>query len=143
MKKLLSLTMLVSLVQLFACDDDVNPKSKELRLLTAAPWSHASVTHATDGDLSDQYKNFVISFSEKAGDGFDGTYIISNGGYAFPENSGTWKFNDDLDEIILDSGKGMQFDVEENTLHLDFSVAHPGGRVGGLSGHFIFDLKPL
>jgi hypothetical protein len=144
MKKLLTLTMLIVLAQMFACDDDnVNPKSQDVKLITATTWSHASVTHSTDGDLSDQYENFVISFTRKAENGFEGIFIISNGGYAFPENTGKWKFHDDFDKIIFDSGRQIQYDVEANTLHLDFNVAPPGGRANGLSGHFVFDLKPL
>ena len=143
MKKLLTLTMLIALAQMIACDDNVSPKSQDARLITATTWSHASVTHTTDGDLSDQYQNFAISFSKKAENGYEGTFIISNGGYAFPENTGKWKFHDDWDKIIFDSGRQIEYDVEENTLHLDFNVASPGGRVNGLSGHFVFDLKPL
>jgi hypothetical protein len=144
MKKILTLTMLMALAQMFACDDDnVNPKSQDVQLITATPWSHASVIHASDGDLSDQYENFAISFSKKSENGYEGTYIISNGGYAFPENTGLWKFHDDLDRIVFDSGRQIQYDVDENTLHLDFTVSAPGGRTNGLSGHFVFDLKPL
>ena len=131
-------------MQMFACDDDnVNPKSQDVQLITATPWSHALVTHSTDGDLSDQYENFVISFSKKSEDGYEGTYIISNGGHAFPENTGKWKFHDDLDRIVFDSGRQIQYDVSEDTLHLDFTVSAPGGRTNGLTGHFVFDLKPL
>ena len=136
--------MLIGLVQMFGCDDDnASPKSQDVQLITATPWSHASVMNSTDGDLSDQYKNFVISFTKKPENGFEGTYIISNGGYAFPENTGKWKFHDDLDRIVFDSGRQIQYDVDKETLHFDFTVSASGGRVDGLSGHFIFDLKPL
>ena len=124
-------------------DDDANPKSQELRLLTASPWSHALVTHPTDGDLSDQYETFAISFSKNVEDGYDGTFIISNGGYAFPENTGKWRFNDSFDQIILDSGRELNYQLDESTLQLDFNVDAPGGRISGLSGHFVFDLTPL
>ena len=137
--------MLIGLAQMFACDDDnVSPRSQDVRSITATPWSHASVIHSTDGDLSDQYENFVMSFTKKAEGGFEGTYIISNGGYAFPENTGKWKFHDDLDRIVFDSGRQIQYDINGDVLHLDFTVPQPpGGRVSGLSGHFTFDLKPL
>jgi hypothetical protein len=143
MKKILTLTILIGLAQMFACDDDMNPKSQDVQLITATPWSHASVIHSTDGDLSDQYKNFAISFSKKSEDGYEGSYIISNGGYAFPENTGKWKFHEDLDRIVFDSGRQIQYDINDDILHLDFTVSAPGGRTNGLSGHFIFDLKPL
>jgi len=145
MKNPMTLTLLALVSLLVSCnnDDNVNPKSQEIVLIAATPWSHAEVVHATDGDLSDQYKNFAISFTKKAEDGYDGTFLISNGGYAFPENTGKWKFNDELNAIILDSGREIQYDVKEDALHLDFTVAAPGGRINGLSGHFVFDLKPL
>jgi len=144
MKNILTLTILAVYFLVASCDDDdANAKSKELRLLTATPWSHAVVNHATDGDLSDQYETFAISFSKNVENGYDGTFIISNGGYAFPENTGRWKFDEQLDLIIFDSGREIQFQVNENTLHLELSVDNPGGRTNGLSGHFTFDLKPL
>lgn len=144
MKKILTLTILTVMFHLVGCDDDeANSKSQDLRLLTSATWSHAEVKHATDGDLSQQYENFAISFSKNADAGYDGTFIVSNGGYAFPENTGKWKFSDDLKQIIFDSGRELQYQVNENSLHLDFSVPVPGGRTNGLSGQFVFDLKPL
>ncbi|HMG92391.1 MAG TPA: hypothetical protein VK589_20175 [Chryseolinea sp.] len=146
MKNILTLTLLALMFQLAGCnsDDDANPKSQNAQLLTATPWSHAVVTHTTDGDLSDQYENFAISFIRKAENGYEGTFIISNGGYAFPENTGKWKFHDDnLGKIVFDSGRQIQYDVHAETLHLDFNVAAPGGRTNGLSGHFVFDLIPL
>jgi len=135
--------MVVVLLVAGCDDDDGNAKSQNMKFLTGATWSHAEVQHATDGDLSDQYENFAISFTSDGGDGFDGTFIIANGGYAFPENAGKWKLNDQLDRIIFDSGRQIQFDVVENSLHLEVNVDAPGGRTNGLSGHFVFDLKPL
>jgi len=136
--------MLAIVSLLVSCDDDsANFKSQDLRFLTATPWSHAVVRHATDGDLSDQYETFAISFSKNVENGYDGTFVISNGGYAFSENTGKWKFNDDLNKIIFDSGREIQYEVDQSTLHLDLNVDAPGGRVNGLSGHFVFDLKPL
>ena len=56
---------------------------------------------------------------------------------------GKWKFNEHLDIIIFDSGREISYQVDESTLHLDLNVDTPGGRTNGLSGHFVFDLKPL
>lgn len=129
---------------LISCnDEETNTKFQDVKFLTGSTWSHADVQHATDGDLSGQYENFAISFTKNTADGYEGTFIIANGGYAFPENTGKWKLNDDLDKIIFDSGRELQYDVEQTTLHLEFTVDAPGGRVSGLSGQFIFDLKPL
>ena len=143
MKHILKLSALILLLAT-ACKDDDEPSAKDVKLnmLTVSPWAHAQVTHA-DGDLSSQYTEFVISFSKNSSNGYDGMYVISNGGYAFTEDGGHWKFNANLDQIILDSGKVMDFVLEENHLQLDFNVANPGGRIEGVSGHFVFDLQPL
>jgi hypothetical protein len=141
MKNILKITILLALIQLGACSDDKDSgQDAQTKMLTAEPWSHAQVTHS-DGDLSAQYEDFVIVFTSNSANGFDGTFIVSNGGYAFAETSGQWKFDDS--KIILDSGKEMEFELTENSLQLDFTVAPSGGRVAGVSGHFTFDLRPL
>lgn len=143
MKYLVRITLLLALIQLGACDDDKGgEQSAQTKMLTAEPWAHPQVTHS-DGDLSSQYANFVIVFTSHASDGFNGTYLISNGGYAFTETSGKWKFNNDKSKIVLDSGKEMDFVLDEEHLELDFVVPAPGGKVAGLSGHFAFSLQPL
>lgn len=145
MKNILKLSALLILFNLAACKDDENDLSlhdKNVNMITSTSWGDATVTHA-DGDLSDQYEDFVMAFTKNSSTGFDGTYVIANGGYAFSEAAGNWKFSDDLTQIILDSGKEMDFELDENSLQLDFTVTSPGGRAAGLSGHFIFDLKPL
>jgi hypothetical protein len=106
-------------------------------------WGAPQVIHGIDGDLSDQYSDFAITFTQNPSDGYEGIFVVANGGYAFEEITGNWKFNDDLSEIILDSGKEMEFKLEENSLTLDFIVTNSGGRSNGLSGHFTFHLKPL
>lgn len=141
MKNMFRLTILLALIQLSACSDDKdNGTDAQTKMLTAEPWSHAVVTHS-DGDLSDQYEDFVIVFTDNPSNGFDGTFIVSNGGYAFAETSGQWKFEGS--KIILDSGKEMEFELTENSLQLDFIVPPAGGKVAGISGHFVFDLQPL
>lgn len=141
MKNIFRTIILLALFQLGACSDDKEsgPDAKT-KMLTAQPWAHAQVTHS-DGDLSDQYENFVILFTSNKSGEFDGTFLISNGTPAFSETSGMWKFEGD--QIILDSGKEMDFVLDENNLELDFFTSPTGGRVMGLSGHFIFDLQPL
>jgi hypothetical protein len=144
MKNILKISALLLVLQATSCDDnEVSPKSQEVNLLTASPWSHSTVIHATDGDLSEQYRNFVISFTNAPSSPFEGNFVVSNGGHAFPETTGKWKLNDDLTLIIFDSGRELNYDIDNNTLHLDFTVAPIGGRVAGLSGHFTFELKPL
>jgi hypothetical protein len=144
MKNIFRLTILLALIQFSACSDDNNGGSKSAKstILTKEPWAHAQVSH-TDGDLSSQYTNFVIVFTKNASDGFDGTYVISNGGHAFTETSGKWKFSEDFSQILFDSGKEINIELTEDHLKLDFIAPPPGGKVAGLSGHFIFELQPL
>lgn len=145
MKNILKTAFLIALVVLASCKDDNNGPSKEgvaTEMLTANSWSHAQVTHS-DGDLSDQYTDFVILFTDNSSGDFDGTFAISNGGNAFSESAGYWSFNDDMTKIIFGSGKEIDFTLDENHLQLDFTTASSGGKVAGLSGHFIFDLQPL
>lgn len=144
MKNIFRITILLALIQFSACSDDDNGGSKNAKttMLTKEPWAHAQVSH-TDGDLSSQYTNFVIVFTKNVSDGFDGTYVISNGRHAFTETSGKWKFNEDFSQIILDSGKEIDITLTEEQLTMDFIAPAPGGKVRGLSGHFIFELQPL
>ncbi len=145
MKSILKFAALLIVFQLGACNDDNETSKRDIKIdmLTASSWGNAQVTHTPDGDLSIQYTDFAIVFTGNSSDGFDGTYIISNGGYAFSENAGKWKFSDDLSKIILDSGKELAYQLDETNLHLDFTVASAGSKVAGVSGHFVFDLQPL
>ena len=144
MKNLFTMVALLIVLSFAACnnDDEPNAHDKKLNMISAKSWGDATVTHA-DGDLSSQYGDFVIVFNKNSSNGFDGSYVIAKGGYAFSETSGKWKFSDDLTQIIFDSGKEMDFELTGSSLQLDFTVAAAGGRAAGLSGHFIFDLKPL
>lgn len=144
MKKFLTLIAIAALFQLSACKDDsteISAHEQNVNMISANAWAHPTVTHP-DGDLSDQYTNFLLVFTKKADGDFDGDFLIANDGYAFPENFGQWKFNDDLTKIVLDSGREIDYQLSQNSLHLDFIVAPTGGRINGLSGHFTFDLQP-
>jgi hypothetical protein len=142
MKKILStLFAALPLMMLIAChsDDSESAFEKNVNALTSTAWTHPTVTNSTDGDLSASYAGFAILFTKKEANGFAGTFVISNGGYAFTEVTGQWKLNDALTELQFDSGKTMTYTVDENHLSLDFTVAPPtGGRTDGLSGHFVF-----
>jgi len=144
MKNFFKATALLCLLSFSACkeDDALNAHDQKVKTLTANTWGNATVTHA-DGNLSSQYEDFAIVFNKNASAGFDGTYLIANGGYAFSEASGKWKFSDDLTQIILDSGKEMDAELSSTRLQLDFTVSSASGRAAGLSGHFVFDLSPL
>jgi hypothetical protein len=143
MKNFIKLTVLFCVLLFGACKDDKPSRAEvKTKMLTAATWGHAQVTHS-DGDLSGQYANFAIGFTRNASDGFDGTFIISGGGYAFSETAGKWKFSDDFTQIIFDSGKTIDIELSADHLQLDFTVPAPGGKAAGLSGHFIFDLLTL
>jgi hypothetical protein len=145
MKKMLRLIPLLLVFQFAACGDDNEKSDRDIKtdMLTATPWGNAQVTNIPDGNLSDQYTNFAITFSRNKSGEFDGTYFIANGGYAFEEVSGKWRFSNALDQLILDSGKVMEMELGADNLKLEFTVSDPGGRTSGLSGHFTFDLSPL
>lgn len=148
MKSIIKLTLLLFVLQLWACKDNDKEQEKETEseiktnMLTAATWGRAEVTHS-DGDLSDQYVNFAIGFTRNGSDGFDGNFIISSGGHAFSEIAGKWKFSDDFNQIIFDSGKEIDIELSKELLTLDFTVPPSGGKVTGLSGHFVFKLRHL
>lgn len=142
--RFLTLVVLLSFVQLIACKDDAEPTAREkaIATLTATAWAHAHVTH-TDGDLSDQYEDFIIQFTKSPSGGFDGTFVITEGGNAFEETAGRWKFNDALNQISFDSGKTLTVALTSTNLHLEFFVAAPTAKALGVSGNFVFDLQPL
>lgn len=125
-----------------SCDKekDVSPREQKITLLTADTWVTNQVLH-TDGDLTAKYKNFGIAFLKKQSSTFEGDYYIANGGYAFKETVGEWKFSDDLSKIVLSSGTEIDFTLTEQTLELKFFVAPGNGRVEGLNGNFTFILK--
>ena len=144
MKTLFNVIVLLIVFQLTACKDDKGETegAEQIKMLTANTWANAQVSH-DDGDLSEQYTNFAIVFTSNPSNGFDGSFVISNGGYAFEENSGLWKFNDDFSMIIFDSGKEMVVELSKDHLQLEFSVAAEAGKLLGTSGNFTFDLQPL
>jgi hypothetical protein len=143
MKNFLTLIAIVALLQMSACKDDseVNLHNQSVAMLTAAAWGNPTVIHP-DGNLSDQYTDFIIAFTKKPADGFDGLFVVGNGGYAFRENSGKWKFSEDRTQIIFDSGRELDIALSSTHLKLDFIVTPEDGRINGLSGHFTFDLTP-
>jgi hypothetical protein len=144
MKTLFKVIILLIVSHLTSCKDEPgeNEHAEEVKMLTASTWAHARVTH-DDGDLSGQYTNFAIVFTSNRSHGFDGSFVISSGGYAFPESSGLWKFNDDFSRVIFDSEKEMVVVLTKEHLQLQFSVAAEAGKLYGTSGNFTFDLQPL
>ena len=144
MKNIITILALGTILHFSSCSkDEVDPRAATIGKLTESSWGNAKVTHA-DGDLSAQYQQFAIAFTNQSSGGFDGQFVISNGGHAFPETSGRWKFSDTLDQIIFDSGTEIDYDLNDTTLKLDFTTPPPsGGRMKGLGGHFIFELKRL
>lgn len=144
MKIVYRLLALLIVIQFASCKDDTGEKESSLhiKMLTANTWAHARVTHDA-GDLSDQYTDFAMVFTGNTSGGFDGSYVISHGGYAFSETSGLWKFNDDFTQIIFDSGKEMEVTVSKERLQLEFTVAAASGKLYGVSGNFLFELQPL
>lgn len=143
-KRFLTLAALLVLIQFVACKDSDEPGAREkaIATLTVTSWGHARVTHS-DGDLSEQYEDFVIQFIKSPSSGYDGTFVITEGGYAFEETAGRWKLSENLTQISFDSGKAMDIVLTSANLQLDFFVAAPTAKVSGVSGNFVFDLQPL
>src|SRR5262245_26477126 len=121
MKNLKLFPILMAIVVMACDDDDLAPRDQKINDLTSSSWVSPTVTHA-DGNLSDQYTDFVLVFNNNPSNGFEGSFIIANGGYAFAESSGKWKLSDDLTTIILDSGKELSAEVSEQSLRLEFTV---------------------
>ena len=144
MKNILNFVSVIALVILISCNDSGETPKQDAttKMLTATSWGHAEVTHS-DGDLSDQYENFMILFTSNASNGYNGTFIVANGGNAFTETTGSWKFSSDKSQIILDSEKAIDYTVTQNSLVLEFTVAAPNGKAAGVSGHFTFELQPM
>ena len=143
MKTVMKLPALLLLMLVMACGEDTesNPRAEMIDMLTASTWITESVMHSTDGDLTFQYEEFSITFMKNEASGFDGDYLVLNGGNAFPEPVGKWKFNDDLTQLIFSDGQELDIELTENSCIVDFFVAADGGRVTGLSGQFTFVLK--
>jgi len=123
--------------------DDPSAKSRKISILTSDVWITESVTNSADGDITFQYTDFAIAFVKDGEAGFDGEYYLTGGGIAFPELTGKWKFNKNLNQLILQNGREMDIVVSSNALELSFHIEPSGGRIRGLSGDFIFKLKKI
>jgi hypothetical protein len=65
-----------------------------------------------------------------------------NGGIAFKDPFGKWKFNNEQTVIQFENGMELETVLTENQLSITCTVEPPlGGRVSGLSGNFTFVLK--
>jgi hypothetical protein len=131
------------LLAFVACSkkDEVSPKDSFINSLTSSTWVTESVYNETDGDLTSLYSNFSIAFRKNQSGGYAGDYYVANGGHAFTSSFGKWNISDDLKTMTFDNGKQITTDLSNNKLKLDFMVSPKGGRINGLSGHFIFQLK--
>jgi hypothetical protein len=145
MKTYIKLLVLVMTMQFIACKDDnsISAREQSINTITNVAWGNATVNSATDGNLSAEYQHLTIQYTKRSVDGYDGTFIVSNGSHAFPEASGKWKFDDTLTKLILDSGRELDCQLSKEKLTLDFIITPTSGRVKGLSGHFNVELLPL
>ena len=151
MKKIIAIVALGFTGLLVSCNknSESSPKDKAIDMITANAWETESVQHDTDGNLTFQYENFTIAFTKKTSSNYSGEYVVANGGTAFPDAFGQWKILDDLKTIQFDNGQEFEVDLSNGKLKLDFYIVNSGGgrigwgRMSGLSGHFIFVLKPV
>ena len=141
MKKIVLASLLAIITMVTGCkkEEVLSARDQTLNKLNGQ-WSNAQVTHGTDGDLSGLYADFQLVFTKAKTDGFDGYYIVSNGGHAFTQGSGKWKLDSGNSQITLSNGPSMDFEVTATALMLDFTVENTGGRISGLHGHFTFNL---
>lgn len=145
MKKIMIFLALFAFT-LTACSDDneIGAREQVINNLTASSWVAEQVLHATDGDLTFQYEEFSIRFTKGNATNYDGEFYVLNGGNAFPQPYGKWSLNSELNTIMFDNGQDLAFTIAGNDMTLDFTVPAPDdGRIGGLSGHFMFSLKHL
>jgi len=126
--------MAVALVFFAACTSDEDnridpPTAQEIIERT---WLLETVEVTENGlavtDVS-TYDNSSLNIGE-------GTYAVQNGGDAFPNSTGTWRFaNDEIEkDIILDEGTDDEVFVEVTSLQSDdfrFTFTREGGIVGG------------
>jgi hypothetical protein len=125
-----------------ACaDTEMSKRDAKIKQLTRAPWFPESVVHEADGDLTHQYETLAFSFTKNGSADFDGEYFVVNGGVAFPDAVGKWKFSDSLSTIILNNGQEVDAVVKDNALTLAVVVLPAsGGRVQSVTGRLTFRL---
>jgi hypothetical protein len=144
MKSTCAIALTIILLIANSCSDKetgADERTLKINEIVSSPWTNAVVTHSTDGDLSFQYEDFSIAFIKNPGSSYDGDFIVTHGGYAFEEHYGKWKLDEVSSQIILSTGKQMEFVLTENILRLEFTVDNTSGRTAGVSGHFIFELQ--
>lgn len=147
MKRIVMYASLFLAVIVSACKSDdkegTDPHAEKIGLVTSGVWQAESVIHSTDGDLTFQYEDFTITFTNNATSGSDGDFLVQNGGNAFPDASGKWSLNSDLNTISLSNGQDMTIEnLSSQSLVLKFIVApSAGGRIEGVSGEFTFHLE--
>jgi hypothetical protein len=121
--------------------DDSGVKEEKINMLTSGAWVPGSVINSEDGDLTSEYRDFTIIFLKTSDSLFDGDYYVSQGGRAFPESHGSWKFGSDLSALHFSDGREVELEVSNESLTLELNITPSGGRVKGLSGGFTFNLK--
>jgi len=128
-----------SSVGLIPPDDDppISLRETFVEDLTSSPWNvgdNGTVTR-DNVDVSDQFVEFVLSFSD------DGTYTASGGGDLWPDGTGSWQFASDtgIGQIVV-GGVVMSATVSASKLTLIFGISDPegaiSGRVADLTGEY-------
>ena len=126
--------MAVALVFFAACtsDEDNRIEPPTAQEIIERTWTLETLEVTENGlDVSDlsTYDNFSLVIGE-------GTYAVQNGGDAFPNSTGTWRFaSDDVQkDIILDEGTDEEVFVEVTSLQSDdfrFTFTREGRIIGG------------
>ena len=126
-------------------NDDPQPSAKDKQTeLLSKKWNIKtelnSVTLNGNDDTSN-WHGFTITFKG------DGTYTAAN---ISPQrlntvwsNSGTWRFKSDanLNTIVREDGVEINLNLDESNLSLSFNYTQPNGRIAGIDGAWVFDMK--
>lgn len=146
MRKLIYATYILIALGIFlvGCKDDdptIRETTTDALINNNKPWIISGGSVTLDGDdVSNSFEGFEISFAQT-------TYTSSNGGDIWPEAiDAPWSFKGtdegDASTIIRSDQIEVQIVVtKESQLLLTFTFYDVNGRINGISGNYIFDLR--
>ena len=143
---LVAIAMILALSLISGCNsDDPEPSAKEKQTdLLAKKWNIKtevkSVTLNGDDD-TDNWPGFTVTFYS------NGAYVASNISAERLNNvwssSGDWQFKSDsnLNTIVRDDGVEIIITIDEANLSMSFNYSQSNGRVSGIDGEWLFEMK--
>ena len=134
LRLILLLLAFTSILFVSSCDkDEATPEPTKDELIQKTFTVGSTGTIMRDGvDVSDEFANMTLGFNS------NGTYTSTNGGRVF-RSSGTWAWNTDKSNMILDGDFPMDVvEVTETFVRLRFTLtyerAESNGRVSAVVG---------